>query len=282
MACRIPKPEHLTEDTTLTSFKKWQNNMLYNLSQNNDFAPYIEPTFEWQKASTTNRGFTSDEDTVDAARRKTALQKNIILERMLGFVAQYSPDLLNNDIINKSTSLNWVWNRIRKHYSIHQSESNFLKINNIKRGPAERYETFFQRLMSHVEDNLLTAESRIEHDGAVLTADEQMTPTIERLVVNMWMSRIDARLPAYVSRVYAHDLQKRSLKDIQPQICDAMVELLSELNAQDDATVNLARSSYNPRSSNNNNYNNNRNAPVFFNNNHGRQQQQQQQQRQQQ
>ena len=106
MACRIPKPEHLTEDTTLTTFKKWQNNMLYNLSQNNDFAPYMEPTCEWQKASTTNRGLTSDEQTVDAAQRKTALQKNIILERMLGFVAQYSPDLLN--IINKSTSLNWV------------------------------------------------------------------------------------------------------------------------------------------------------------------------------
>ena len=224
---KIPKPEHLTEQETLTSFKKWQKNILFHLSVRNEFAAFIEPTFTWQKSSTTNRGLTDDPQTTE--NRKTALQKNIVLEQMLGLIAQFAPDLLNNEIVNKSVSLNWIWNRIRKHYSFSHSEVNFLKINTIKREPSERYETFYQRIVAHVEDNLLTVESGIEHDGAVLTADEHMSPTVERLIVNMWLNQIDSRLAAYVGRVYAHDLQKRSLKDMQPLICGAMDELLAEL-----------------------------------------------------
>ena len=273
---KIPKPEHLTEQETLTSFKKWQKNILFHLSVRNEFAAFIEPTFTWQKSSTTNRGLTDDPQTTE--NRKTALQKNIVLEQMLGLIAQFAPDLLNNEIVNKSVSLNWIWNRIRKHYSFSHSEVNFLKINSIKRETSERYETFYQRIVAHVEDNLLTVESGIEHDGAVLTADEHMSPTVERLIVNMWLNQIDSRLAAYVGRVYAHDLQKRSLKDIQPLICEAMDELLAELNAQEDAHVNVARSSYNsPRDDRRASFfSNNRNQP------HGQPFRPSQQQRQQQ
>ena len=252
-------------------------NILFHISVRDEFSTYIDPNFSWQKASVTNRGLVDDAQ--DAEGRKTAVQKNIALDRMLGLIAQFSPDLLNNDIVNKSTSLNWIWNRIRKHYSFSQSEVNFLKINTIKRESAERYETFYQRIVAHIEDNLLTVESGVEHDGAALTENEQMTPTVDRLIVNMWLNLIDTRLPAYISRVYAHDLQRKSLKDVQPQICEAMDELLGELNAQDNAQVNLARSSYNGS----HNYGR---APAFFNNNRNqlrsnpqRQQQQHQQQR---
>ena len=48
-------------------------------------------------------------------------------------------------------------------------------------------------------------------------------------------------------RIYAHDLQSKSLKEIQPQICDAMDSLSLEMAAQDDIRVNLSRSSYNQR-----------------------------------
>ena len=254
---KIPKPERLTEHETVTSFKKWQKNILFHLSVYDEFAKFIDPTFTWQKSATLNRGLV--DDPADAANRKTAVQKNIVLDRMLGLIAQFAPDLINNDIVDKSTSLNWIWDRIRRYYQISLSEVNFLKINNIKRNPSERYETLHQRIVAHVEDNLLTAESGIEHDGAVLTRNEEMTPTVDRLIINIWLNLIHPGLPALVSRVYAHDLQKRSLKDDQPQICEAMDELLAELNSQDDAHVNLARSSYEGSHRNTSSYNNNNN-----------------------
>ena len=108
----------------------------------------------------------------------------------------------------------------------------------IRRVEGERYETLYQRLVAHVEHNLLSIGSPIVHDGAAVIQNEEMSPSCERLLVYLWLVLIDERLPAYVSRVYGHDLQSRSLKDVQPQICQAMESLLAELNAQEDSQVN--------------------------------------------
>ena len=236
---RPPKPWALKEiGETITSFANWQSNIKYHLSLNNEFATYIDQAFTWSKASTANRGLTSDGNDIEAAVRKTAAQKNAVLEHMLGMIAQFSPSLIRNEILNRSTSLVWIWQRIRRHYGFRQSEVNFLSIYKIKRVEGERYETLYQRLIAHVDDNLLTTGSGIEHDGAAITANEEMSPSCERLLVYLWLVLIDDRLPAYVSRVYAHDLQSRSLKDVQPQICQAMDSLLAELNAQEEIQVN--------------------------------------------
>jgi len=124
---------------------------------------------------------------------------------------KFVPSLLRNDIIKKSTSLTWIWHRIRKHYSFAQSEVNFLKLSNIKRESDECYETLFQRIIAHLEDNLLTVESGLLHNGALPTSDKEMSPTLERLAVYMWLTLIDERLPAHISRAYTHDLQSKTI-----------------------------------------------------------------------
>ena len=61
--------------------------------------------------------------------------------------------------------------------------------------------------MAHLYDNLLTAGSNIRFEGENVIEDEEMSPTVERLAVFLWLHFIDDRLPAYVSRVYAQDLK---------------------------------------------------------------------------
>ena len=92
-------------------------------------------------------------------------------------IAQFLPPLLSNDVIKKSTGLTWIWARVRKHFSFTQSEVNFLKLHTIKKEDDERYETLFQRIIAHLDDNLLTVASDVHHDGAVVAADEIMSPT---------------------------------------------------------------------------------------------------------
>ena len=154
---RPPKQWVLQEKETITSFANWQSNLLYHLSLNNEFSAYLEA--EWLKKSVASHGFADDGEDAPAATRKTAVQKAIQLDRMLGLVAQFSPSLLRNDIIKKATSLSWVWKRIRKYYSFSQSEVNFLKLSSIQRMENERYETLYQRILAHIEDNLLTIAS---------------------------------------------------------------------------------------------------------------------------
>ena len=64
-----------------------------------------------------------------------------------------------------------------------------------------------------------------------------MSPTVERLAVFLWLHFIDERLPSYISRVYAKDLQGNSIKDLQPQISMNMKSILDDLNAQEDIKV---------------------------------------------
>ena len=123
---------------------------------------------------------------------------------------------------------------ICRHYGFVQSEANFLSLCEIKRKEGERYETFFQRILAHIDDNLLTAASNIQHDGFEVEKDEVMSLTTERLEVYLWLSLIDKRLPAYIAQVYAHDLSSKSLKDIQPQLLQSMDALLAELLAQNE------------------------------------------------
>ena len=161
---------------------------------------------------------------------------------MLGLVAQFVPALLRSEIIKRSTSLSWIWDRLRKHYSFNSSEVNFLRLSDIKMEEGERYETFYQRIIAHIEDNLLTVSSGLTFDGEEVSEDEEMSPTAERLGVYLWLTKIDERLPSFVGRVYAHDLQSKSLKDIQPQLAASMDSLLADLAVQDEVKINFSRS----------------------------------------
>ena len=236
-----PKQWVLTESESITSYANWHTNILYHLSLCNDFAPYLET--EWSKQQVANRGFVDDTEAVQPveANRKTAVQKKIVLDRMLGIVAQFAPPLLRNEVIKRSTSLSWIWARIRRHYNFSQSEVNFLGLSSIQSKEDERYETLYQRIIAHLEDNLLTVASGLLHDGEVIAEDEVMSPTVERLAVLHWLSLIDKRLPTYVARVFAHDLQSKTLKDIQPQLALSMDSLLAEISAQEDIQVHYAR-----------------------------------------
>lgn len=250
---RPPPPRVLTEKETFSSFLSWQSNIQFYLSTNNDFALYLAT--EWSKASVANHGY--EDDAADALNRKTAVQKSLLLDHMLGIVAQYSPSLLRNDIMKKSTSLAWVWKRLRKYYSLQQSEVNFLKLSSIKQEEGERYETLYQRIVAHLEDNLLRVDSGLLHDGEDITANEELSPTSERLAVYLWLVLIDERLPNYISRVYAHDLQKVTLKDLQPQIVDNMDLLLREINTQEEiVNIHYSRSSNSNRSKSKGNFQN--------------------------
>ena len=55
---RPPKPWTLTENETITSFGKWQSNLLYHLSLNNEFSTFLDS--EWQKKSVASHGLLDD------------------------------------------------------------------------------------------------------------------------------------------------------------------------------------------------------------------------------
>ncbi len=85
---RAPKQWSLTRDETVTSFESWRQNLMYTLSLDSNFTPFLADTCIWKKKSKTDatRGLTDDPADF-AGEKRTAQQKVAYLELMLGQVA---------------------------------------------------------------------------------------------------------------------------------------------------------------------------------------------------
>ena len=206
---------------------------MYILSLDNNFAPFLEAT--WQKKTATNphRGLTDDGEAVPGVRRLSAVQKNAHLD-LLGQIANFCPVVSRSSIVKSSVSLNDIWQKIRQHYGFQSSWAHFLDLTTIIRQPDERPEDLFQRLMAFFEDNLMTANGGITHHGEALDADEDLTPTLENTIVVLWLQLIHPGLPLLVKQKYGSELCNKSLASLKPEISQALTSLLDELRAIDE------------------------------------------------
>ena len=236
---RAPKQWSLTKNETITTFEAWRQNLQYSLSLDANFAPFLADTFTWLKKSSTapTRGLESDGDDVPTTRRRTAFQKNLHLDLMLGQIANFCPVISRSSIVKNSTSISSVWQAIRAHYGFQSTGARFLDFSDIKLEVDERPEDLFQRLMSFTEENLLVANGPIAHHGANLTADEEMTPTLENMVVLTWLKLIHTALPALVKQRYGTELRSKTLASLKPEISQALDSLLKEIRSTADTKV---------------------------------------------
>ena len=135
----------------------------------------------WTKKSSTNplRGLVDDAEGI--ADKKTAAEKLEILELMLDQIANWCPVVSRTILVNLTTSLNDVWQKIREHFGFMSTGGYFLDLCDIKHEPDERPEDLFQRIFMFFEDNLLKANS-LSHHGSQMDADEEMSPSVENVI----------------------------------------------------------------------------------------------------
>ena len=89
----------------------------------------------------------------------------------------------------------------------------------------------------------------ISHHDTQLTDDEEMTPTVESIIVLMWLKLIHPELPMLVKQRYGTELRSQSLESIKPEISQAMDSLLDELHSVEDAKVMRAAAASSKRDS---------------------------------
>lgn len=75
---RAPKQWPLGKDETINTFQNWKQNILYTLSLDPNFAPFLVGNFQWQKKSKNApyRGFTDDGEDVAERKRKNKRTKS--------------------------------------------------------------------------------------------------------------------------------------------------------------------------------------------------------------
>ena len=242
---RAPKQWSLTKHESITSFEAWRHNLQYSLSLDPNFASFLADNTSWQKKSPTHplRGLTDDDEEVPAARRRTAQQKCTHLELMLGQIANFCPIISRNTIVKSSTSMQSIWQAILSHFGFQSSGTHFLDFSAIKLESDERPEDLYQRLVSFTEDNLLVADGNITHHSEHIVSDEEMTPTLENMVVLTWLKLVHADLANLVKQRYGTELRSRTLASLKPEISQALDSLLEEIRTATDSKVLRATAS---------------------------------------
>ena len=234
---RAPKQWALGKAEDVNSFENWRQNILYTLSLDTSFTPYLAENAKWNKKTKADpyRGFTNDPD--GTYPKLTAAQKVYSLEIMLGQIANFCPILSRNTIVKNSTSLSQIWQAIRLHYGFQSSGGHLIDFSYIHLKSDERPEDLYQRLVAFIEDNLLRQEGGITHHGDVVTDDEELSPTLENLIVLIWLGLLHKDLPRLVKQRYGTELRSRTLASIKPEISQALDTLLDEIRTSEDAKV---------------------------------------------
>ena len=230
-----PKQWVLKENETITSYESWKQNLIFTLSLQNKFLPFLEEGCTWKKKTTADpyRGFVNDE-AGDSSR--TRQEKTSLLELMLGQIANFCP-ISRNIIVKRSTSLNDVWQQIRQYYGFQSTGAQFLALSSIIQKPEERPESLYQRLYAFFEDNLITKDGGILHHGEKVEADEEITPTLENTITWLWLKLLHNGLPDMVRQKYGTELRNKSLASLKDEISQALPSLLDDIQSVEDSKV---------------------------------------------
>ena len=94
---------------------------------------------------------------------------------------------------------------------------------------------------------MLQKGSVILHHGDVIDVDEEMSQSLENMVVLTWLRLINPALPKLIKQRYGTELRSRTLASIKPEISQALESLLDEIASADTAQVMRTESRPNRR-----------------------------------
>ncbi len=243
-----PKLWQLTKSETVSSFENWKGCLLYSLSLDINFSDFLQDGFTWQKkAVDANRGLVEIKDEEENVIA-TSAQRVFLLNNFLGLIATYAPVISRNTIVRDCCSLKEIFQKLRAHYGFTLSGGSILDIVSLTRKSDESAEDVFQRYQSMIDNCLLSTTDDIEHHGESVLEDELLTPTLENLIVCLWLKTLHPALPQLVKQRFATQLRDCTLASIREDISGSIDELLSELGNRDipsNSSVFQASSSYN-------------------------------------
>ena len=218
---RAPTQWCLTKHETINTFENWKQNLIYTLSLDVNFGEFIATDAQSQKkaAARPDRGLSGNNDATTQQRVYIRLNK-----LMLRQIANYCPVISRNTIVKNSTSLATIWQTTRLHYGFQSTGSHFIDVVDIH---LSYNQTNGQRTCTNdwLEDNLLQRDSQILHHGDVTTVDEELSPSLENMIVLTWLRLINTGLPKLVKQRYGTELRTRTLSSIKPEISQALDSL---------------------------------------------------------
>ena len=172
------------------------------------------------------RDLRDDSDDTPGLIRRTAQQKVAHIQLMLGQIANFCPIISRNTIVKNSTPMSSIWQAIRLHFGFQTSGAHFLDFADLKLEPDENN-----------DDNLMTVGGGISHHDEFPAVDEDLSPSLENMIVLHWLKLIHQDLPRLVKQRYGSELRSRTLASLKPEISQAISSLLDEIHSISETKI---------------------------------------------
>ena len=223
-----PKLTELPKTLTFPQFETWKGNILYHLSLNEDFRPYLQINFGKKTKHSPLRNLRDDTEPGGA----TAETKCIIVDQLLEQLSNWTLNIIpRNDVTRDCASLEAVWQKLRLYYNMESTGSLLNEVWNIVREPDETPQALYSRLKQMYDDNLLRANG-LHHVDGPLAEDEELSPTLHNTIILHWLNILHPKLRDVVSQRFATELRNSTYAKIFPEISRCINELLLTIDSE--------------------------------------------------
>ena len=233
--------------TSIAEWENWKHAMVYSLSLDPDFKPYLNDEFEFgpkTRLLPNRKLVATGGDYPVRAETKCA-----IVDMMLNNIALHCPKIPHNDIVRECGSLNEVWQVIRLHNNIESTGALLNEVWKIQRQPSETPQALYSRLKQAYDDSLIRAGT-VKYKAAKLTEDEEMSPTLHCTIILHWLQILHPKLRDVVTQQFSTQLRDGSYASIWPEISRSVDSLLQGITEGEGSS--LCR--FQPRSDYRNSY----------------------------
>ena len=127
-----------------------------------------------------------NQDTYEASIEVLLSKRNAQLAKFITHIATLVHYTEHDDVTMQSTSLEWIFEYLKKHYGLETKGANFLNISEHTYKKGTPHQTFYKQYRSSIVNNLRKAGDVVNYKhGEVLVRDETLSPSFENAIV-LW------------------------------------------------------------------------------------------------
>lgn len=235
-----PKPEKpyklesVSKPWTETDVETWWLTIMDFLKSAPRYKKSLAEVKEWKPKRITNRGLTG----ADAA------DKADVVDSILLKIAKNGPTAIFQDIVNRSTSYEYIKNAIRKVCGFPSAGNKLVQyfcVKNSFDSSKDDYNSHYWNLRDIRIGCLLKKDSNIKFEGMNVEEDEELTPSLECQIVADWLDSVGGlKLIKLVAQEYSKDLESCTIHDLQETLGqkETMTTLLEKMEVEETGKLN--------------------------------------------
>ena len=244
---KIYAPNQLpAEGVTDTTFNIWKDALEIYLEIDERFHKFLNggDYTTWEAAETYSDRIRAL-NTADTESNLSSIRKE--LRQFLCIIAKFVHQDYYQPIVRHSTSLEWIYKKIRQDYGIEQKGIHFLNILDIKYDPTGNVTPIglYNNYRSLLIGNLGKSGDHVQWKNSVLQEDEKLSPTMEDLILVNVLQLLHPKLPAYIKEAYCHKIgSNKRLMDFKSDILSKAKQYIEEIEENSPQISHLNTNPY--------------------------------------